>query len=177
MKTLIRGLILFVLAFSALLIVRSLHADQVGTPCNSTFWDHVHSPRRFYVASHCVSVRGIVVSKARNYYDGDYRLEMLLTPESYADLQKIDRAMYSRLMKKQRGLLLVEIICAVPHIKKICGNFKNQLPLPEAGDQAELSGPYVRDGHKRIEIHGPSGIKLFSLKTLRTIVRGLTHYS
>jgi len=138
-------------------------SDQIGTPCNADMWKHIHSPGRFRVIAGCVAVRGTVVGNIhRNFYDGDAVFDLRPDFESAVTLRKIDREMDGLRTKRQNGLIRVEIICAYTTKTKwwICSGYKNRVLIPKPGDIVVVSGPYVLDGHRRVELHGPTDVEI-----------------
>lgn len=135
---------------------------QIGTPCNADVWKYIHSPNRFSTISGCVAVRGTVVGSVhRNFYDGDAVFHLRPDLESAVALRKINPKMDDLRIKRQAGLIRVEVICAYAVKAKwwICSGYQNRVPLPKSGDLIVVSGPYVQDGHSRIELHGPTAIE------------------
>lgn len=160
---------IFVLLVMLPLLSLGSSANQIDTPCDESIWKHIHSPERFYIANRCVVIRGTVKTVGRNFYDGDAVYGVLPDRETTEALRKIDPKMDDHRIKKQGGLLRLEIVCAYPRAKWWgCHGYKNALPLPMVGDLIEASGPYVKDGHGRIELHGPTDVKILRSKTTTT---------
>jgi hypothetical protein len=146
--------ILFFILFT-LFISNVSVAQKRSKPCDTTLWKHVVRPEKFIVKQSCVTVSGTIVSLEIKK-DGDEHI--LLKPDT--DYEKL---VNERNIKKQKGCLVVEIICANttadPEAKTACRGYTNTITIPQKGDHVSATGTLVLDkNHAWLEIHPATSI-------------------
>ena len=131
------------------------------TACNESLWDHVYHPYRLILQDlSCLTVTGTVYH-IKKEPDGDYHIQ-LKVDSAYEKL--LDDGNYNR----QNGCLVLEIICACnirnnPAAEDACQDYKNEIPIPKAGDYIRVTGSYVYDkssAHGWTEIHPVSKLEI-----------------
>ncbi len=131
------------------------------TPCDLSLMRYVHSPARLKIVEGCVTIRGTVISKYINPWDGDYHVNIRPDAEFMYLLNDADR---------KKGRLVTEFVCqsrfSIRRIikkneKQVCEGYSNFLQIPKMGDYVEMTGIHVDDvqeGH--MEIHPVTNIKI-----------------
>lgn len=127
-----------------------------ATGCDASLWNHVYTPARLQQLSPCIAVTG-TIEESDVDEDGDQHFLIKLDPGQQNLLLK-------RNLKKKRGDLVGEIVCANPtkqkKARKACAGYTNSIPLPTVGDRVRVTGTYVIDSHNGwAEIHPVSKLE------------------
>ena len=127
-------------------------------PCDSKLWSHVYHKERLKLIEECKTVTGVVVSKKMKR-DGDYHIRLKLDKGQEICLNSKNRS-------KQKGCMVVEVICANEITREdavpFCNGFVNNVSIPEIGQRVSVTGSYVTDtneGNGWNEIHPVTEIK------------------
>lgn len=123
--------------------------------CNSELWAHVYDKERLRVLEACTVVEGRVKSTWREF-DGD--LHIALDPDKKSVLNVFNMAHAHR-------TLVVEIICdhtpAGDSAKAACGDWRQQLTIPNKGDRIRVTGTFAVDkDNSWTEIHPVTRIEV-----------------
>jgi len=149
------------LGLVALLIVVSSARGQdlsrfAAAGCDASLWNRVYQPARLQQLSPCIAVTG-TVEESNVDEDGDQHFLIKLDPGQ-------QNLLLRKNLKKKRGDLVGEIVCANPtkqkKPRKACAGYSNSIPLPTVGDRVRVMGTYVIDSHNGwAEIHPVSKVE------------------
>jgi hypothetical protein len=121
-------------------------------------WKKVYDPERLEILEEKLWVVGTINSIEKSF-DGDIHIRLELDtlfhkPENY---------LAYRNYIKQKGCLVVEIVCGHNTIFPICFDYKNNIDIPKKGDKVLVSGSFVFDKrHRWNEIHPVYSIELIN---------------
>ena len=126
---------------------------QALAQCNPALWNHVYHPDRFTVWKRCKTVTGVILDAKRKEADGDYHIHLKLDPGQ-------PRLLNQKNMNRQKGCLVLEIICVNPVTQDDaigpCKHCPHSVIIPKTGDHVKVTGSFVLDnqgGHGWNEIH------------------------
>jgi hypothetical protein len=146
----------FLLQMHVAAVLASASLAPQASPCDASLWKRVYNPTRLTQVKACIVATGII-EESNVDPDGDQHFLMKLDAGESGLLNK-------RNLKKKKGDLVVEIVCANPvKLKKVaatCLGYKNTIPIPRVGAHVRVTGTYVVDGHNGwTEIHPVSRIE------------------
>ncbi len=136
--------------------LRAHGREPAADPCDASLWKRVYNPTRLTQVKSCIVATGVIEESSVDP-DGDQHFLMKLDADGSGLVNK-------RNIKKKKGDLVVEIVCANPvKLKKVattCEGFKNTVMIPSVGAHVRVTGTYVIDGHNGwAEIHPASRIE------------------
>jgi len=113
--------------------------------CDSRLWQFINPSERLKMVQECVTVTGVVDSKATVIAPGEHEgsYQFLLKPDpDYQDM--VDGGLNVVL---QHGDLVIQMVCARPNIKSeaaaSCEGYSNSMPIPEVGQHIQVTGSFV----------------------------------
>lgn len=148
----------FVVSGNSLNKLEQFNCEQADTGgCDPALWDHVYTPERLKVLDNCKIVTG-VIEEIGVSNDGDTHM-LLKLDKGQEDL------LNARNMKKKKGNLVIEVICANKATKKAakksCEGYLNNIEIPKTGDYVRVTGSYVIDTNNGwAEIHPVTRIEV-----------------